>query len=294
MKNKFETDKNIAAFWLFWNEAQQHGVIWSSLTKHFATSTSLEEVINKCQKSCRKMMNNLLSEEQPFIWRDEEEIEEVLREWNEKGIFAISSFDFKNYPLLKDINDSFFFFIKGKLDLLFTTNAIAVTGSCRTPLDYLPWINKAIPKDKVIISELSFGTDLVVQMNAMSNNQGIIIFPLMDIVNLSDFMIGPMKLVIDYACINGLMITHVFPNSDLIGRNIYLKRDRWVATIAKSTYIVCLDNRKTMNESSLSLAIQTAKLQKKIYLPKEVYKSKISCIKNNENYRIIKDYLEPK
>jgi len=283
MKIKLTTDKNIAVFWLLWNEAKKHNIKWNSLIKHFNTSSSLKEVITKCEESNPQLFQVSLFDEKLLAWKDDEKINELLTKWKDDGIFAISCFDFRKFKLLKGIKNSHFFFIKGKLDLLSASNkAIAVVGSRKTPKKYISWIKENVPKDKIIVSGLAYGADTFAHLNAIDNNQEIIVFPGVDIYELKPKDIEKRK-IINYALTNGLIISDRFPGSKVFDKSIFLKRNKWMAQISIDTYAPYFKGQS----GTLGQLRETAILNKKIYIPKDVYDTNINFLRERNNFEMI-------
>ena len=288
MKTKLTTDKNIAVFWLLWNEAKKYNIKWNSLIKHFNTSSSLKEVITKCEESNPQLFQVSLFDEKLLTWKDDEKINELLTKWKDDGIFAISYFDFRKFELFKDIKNSHFFFIKGKFDLLFTSNKpIAVVGSRRTPKKYISWIRKNVPKDKIIVSGLAYGADTFAHLNAIDNNQEIIVFPGIDIYKLNQNDPAKKK-IINYALTNGLIISNRFPGSGTFDKSIFLKRNKWIAQISIDTYAPYFKGQS----GTLGQLRETALLNRKIYIPKDVYNTNKNFLREQNNFKIIIGNME--
>ena len=290
MKNIPETDRNIAAFWLFWKEAKKYNIKWGSLTKHFKTSSSLEEVIKKCEFNNPQMLQESFFEAKSTPWESDKEIDKLLTEWEEDGIFAISFFDFYKFNLLKNIKNSYFFFIKGNFELLNSKKTIiAVVGSRKTPRTYISWIEENIPKDKIVVSGMAFGADTFAHLNAINNNQEIVVFPGIDIYKINPSNPHKNKIV-KYALENGLLISNIFPDSKTFDKSIFLKRNKWMAQISESTYVPYFKGQS----GTLGQLLETAKLNKKIYIPKDVYKTNINFLEERNNFNIIISKLELK
>lgn len=216
----------------------------------------------------------------------ESSISKFLDEINNLNCLVIPKFEFKNYQLLKEINQTktHFLFVAGKaINLLQfdTKDSVAVVGSRNVREEMIDWFDKNFPTNsKVVVSGLANGSDINGHRVAMKHNKPIIVFPGYPI---SQKPSSHKMDVWNYALDNGLIISSELPFSHdgfFSHTAALLLRNDQMAEVTSKSFV--LDFK---NDSGTHWHLVAASIRNKIVMPKIVYEE-------NSSYLMLSDGFE--
>ncbi len=214
----------------------------------------------------------------------------ILNFLDQNNIKSIIKDDFHFFECFEQIKKSNFFFYEGDIDILKNNieKFVAVIGSRKTGKDSIKWIEKNVPKDKIIVSGLAKGADTYAHLTAIKNKQKIIVFPGSDIRKKIDL---PRKKIINYAKENGVILYNFPPfEENNYQVSYFLERNRWMAQLSSETFITYFKGKS----GTLSQMYEVSKKDKynKIYIPSKVYEDNLEYLKSNIWSNKIISYLE--
>lgn len=256
-------------------------------SKHF--ELTLDNEIEKLEGAL-SLFDSTTSSEVSLIESRAKFFEEKL---THLGIKSLIKADFKHFPALNDIKGANWFFYRGDIEILNNSinSFVSVIGSRSTKENWKNWIKEVLPKDKIIISGLANGADTLGHQVAIENNQQIVIFPALDISELSFPNQVAKREIINYVNSGkGLIISDIFPGSKNFDKTTFLRRNRWMAQMSSETYVVYFDGVS----GTLGQMVETLKLNRKIYLPQEVLKLNKEFLDNHKSFVDWRKKLEAK
>ena len=275
--------KDLVWFWALWEEyKKQPNAKWSDLTIEFKNNSIFDIALKKIED--KVLNNNIDLFNQKTISKEKLEIIKtnfyiVYKKIENYGIQAVVYDQFKRIPAFKDIKDVFFFFIKGNKSILENNKDkfVSVVGSRKTPIKYNNWIEKNIP-NKIIISGLAYGADLMAHKWAIKNKLNIIVFPGIDIYKKPKDI---EKLnIYNYAIKNGLLISSIFPGSKSFDKSIFLKRNKWMSQMSSESYAIYFKEKS----GTLGHILESAKNNLPIFMPKDVLEENRKFLENNNSF----------
>ena len=203
--------------------------------------------------------------------------------WNRHNIKSLVFDDFYLVDSLKRVKNSLFFFYVWNIKILNKSEdeLISVIGSRKTPSKYENWIRNNVPKNKVIVSGLANGADCFAHKYSINLNNEIVVIPGIDIFTYNFNNIQ--EVILRYAKSKGLILTNIIPFSKYHSNFNYLKRNKWMAQISSETYAIFF----TGQSGTLGQLYETAKLDKKIYMPKDVYNINKDFLSNHKYFNIL-------
>lgn len=218
-----------------------------------------------------------------------EEAKKLGAIWTSNGIRSIVYSDFNNFPSLSNV-DAIWLFYKGDINIIKKdiSNFVSVVGSRKTPLIYNKWIEHIVPCNKIIVSGLADGADLLGHQYAMKNNKEIVIFPVLDLLN--PHINSAKRTVYEYGIKKGVVFSEIFPGTKIASKLDFLKRNKWMAQMSSETYLVYFEGIS----GSLGQAIEAATRNQKIYIPKEVWIENTSFIRSHKYFNEISRFVEVK
>lgn len=217
-----------------------------------------------------------------------EEAKKLGTHWTSKGIKSIVYSDFKHFPLLSNVKEATWLFYRGNINItkMEITNFVSVVGSRKTPTRYNEWIERVVPANKIIVSGLAGGADLLGHQYAMKNNTEIVIFPVLVLLHPQ---INPVKrIVYEYGIKKGVVFSEIFPGTKIASKFDFLKRNKWMAQIINETYLFYFEGIS----GSLGQAIEAAIQNQKIYVPKYVWIKNASFIHWHKYFNEISKFVE--
>lgn len=284
----------LAKFWALWEyKSQREKVSWTQFMKIFDNFEHLEFLIDneiaRYDGPLSLFDSNSEIESSP-IMRQAVIFKERLKS---EGIKSLIKSDFKHFEALKDIKDTNWFFYKGNIELLRNPKEefVSVIGSRKTDDIWREWIRDFLPKDKIVISGLASGADVLGHKTAIEYRQKIVVFPGIDIMGLKYPNQPSKQEIVDYALSgNGLLISDVFPGSKNFDKSLFLKRNRWMAQMSNETYVVYFNGVS----GTLGQMVETLKLDRKIYLPKKVWELNKEFLDNHKSFVNWREKIEAK
>lgn len=285
---------SLAKFWAIWEyRSKKEKISWTQFMKNFDFTEHFELTIdNEIEKleGPLSLFDSAVNSEVSFIKNQAKIFEEKLAH---SGIKSLIKDDFKNFPALKDIKGANWFFYRGNIEILnnSVSSFASVIGSRSTEPNWKNWIIEALPKDKIIISGLANGADTLGHQVAIENNQQIVIFPAIDILELNFPNQIAKREIVKYAIAGkGLIISDIFPGSKNFDKTIFLNRNRWMAQMSNETYVVYFNGIS----GTLGQMTETIKLGRKIYLPREVLMLNREFLDNHKSFVDWREKLEAK
>lgn len=208
--------------------------------------------------------------------------------WEKNGIKSIVVDDYKNFDALKDIKNSLYFFYMGDLEILKNNvdEFACGIGSRKTDEKYGIWLRENLPKNKIIVSGLAKGPDTWSHIIAMHNKSKIVVFPPLDVFNVKHFD-KYQKAILGRAKKDGLILMNVIPFSNIYSKTNYLNRNKWMAQISGETYVAYFNGIG----GTLGQMCESAKLKRKIFVPKDVIELNKKFLKENKNFSGILDCI---
>ena len=263
MKNNLNL---IVEFWGMWVLHKKNGGKISDLTIEFKKHSVFENAIESIKNKLGLIQTSLFNNDDDYGLIRKKALT-VVYKLKKEGIGVITYDQFSEFKALKDIKGSHFFFYRGDLSLLQKDKSefSAVIGSRKTPESYKKYL-KRIPTDKIIVSGLANGADVMGHEWAMQNNKKIVVFPGTDIYNKPKT--GIKKKIFEYADKNGLLLTEVFPGSNSFDKSMFLKRNKWMAQMTDSTYALYFDGMS----GTLGQLTEAVKTNSSVYIPEIVLK----------------------
>lgn len=210
--------------------------------------------------------------------------------WTSEGIKSIVYSDFDNFPPLSNVKEATWLFYRGNINIIKReiTNFVSVVGSRKTPIRYNEWIEHIVPINKIIVSGLADGADLLGHQYAMKNNKEIVIFPVLDL--LKPHINSAKRMVYEYGIKKGVVFSEIFPGTKTATKLDFLKRNKWMAQVSCETYLVYFEGIS----GSLGQAIEAAVRRQTIYVPKDVWIENTSFIQNHKYFNEISKFVEVK
>lgn len=284
----------LAKFWALWeHRSRKDNISWKEFMKVFEISEHFELTLDneiEKQEGPLSLFDITTEVEATPITKRAVNIEESLAK---DGIKSIIKDDFKNFKALKDVKGANWFFYKGDIELLRNPKEefVSVIGSRKTDDHWREWIRDFLPKDKIVISGLATGADVLGHKTAIEYKQKIVVFPGIDILGLK-YPSQPLKQeIINYALFgNGLLISDVFPGSKNFDNSLFLRRNRWMAQMSNETYVVYFNGVS----GTLGQMVETLKLDRKIYLPKKVWELNQEFLDHHKSFANWREKIEVK
>jgi predicted Rossmann fold nucleotide-binding protein DprA/Smf involved in DNA uptake len=280
-------NKELSLFWELWKVKKNTNLTWKKYLSLFDNKESFSSNLNSLidiEFNLNKQINlfqmEIFNKEYlNFIYL----AKETELKWNNDGISSILKEDFSQFESLKRIESAPFFFYKGDIKILErpTDEFISVVGSRKTTDNYIKWIRECVPKDKIIISGLATGADVLGHKYAIENSQKIVIFPALDIYKFEP--LGAKWDIYKYGLSNGVILTDVIPSSKSYSDTNFLKRNKWMAQMVDETYIVYFDGIS----GTLGQALEVSKKGGKIIMSKEVFRKNESFLKGHNAFKTI-------
>lgn len=287
--NGWEQDlKNVVRFWIIWNDYKKNKQgKYRDLTSFFDSSISFEDALNKIYEKCYGQLDMFSSD---IDFKIEKKVDEIFQAIKKEDITAITYDHFKDVPALSHVKDSHFFFLKGDLRILDKNqdDFVSVVGSRKTPITYKNWIDKVVPK-KVIVSGLANGADVIAHEWAIEKNLQIIVFPGIDIYK-KPVRESVKKKIWDYAEKNGVIISDIFPKSDMFDDSVFLKRNKWMAQMVIETYATYFEGLS----GTLGQLLEVSRRGGKVILPTDVLAKNHEFLKNHKAFSEILEKVEAK
>lgn len=260
-----------------WNTHKKNGGKFNELTiefkKHKSFDVAIQSIKNKIGLNRTSLFDTV--NELELIEKESLKVIDMLEK---EGIGVITYDQFHEFEALKEVKGSYFFFYKGEISILKETKKdfVAVVGSRKTPKTYEKYFDK-IPKDKIIVSGLANGADLMAHEWAIDNKKQIVVFPGVDIYNKPKT--GMKRTIFEYAENNGILLSEVFPGSKTFDKSMFLKRNKWMAQMTDSTYALYFKGMSgTLGE--LTEAIKT---NSNVYIPKDVLEMNKTFFEEHKN-----------
>lgn len=278
--------KSVVRFWGLWLRHKKNGGKYSELTKIMKKNSSFEQGIKEIESLVLNIDYNIFSKGiDTDIEEFEKQIKIIEQTIRERKINVITHDQFALFKSFKNIKNSLFFFYRGDVNILNDdpSDFVSIVGSRKTPDKYINWIEKVVPY-KNIVSGLANGADVMGHQWAIKNNLKIVVFPGTDIYNLPKK--GPKNLICQYALHNGLILSDIFPGSKSFDKSIFLKRNRWMAQLSNESYLMYFDGIS----GTLGQALEMAKLEKSIFMPKDVLARNKNFLEEHKNFNLILDY----
>ena len=266
---------------------ETQNIKWRELTSFFKNN-SFDQAIYKIENAYNIFQNQLQLEIESVTNVETQiktRVNAFYQKLKEAKINAVVSDNFQKYKALQKIKYAYFLFYIGDESILQQESRkfISVVGSRKTPNSYQKWISQNVPKDKIIVSGLANGADLMGHMNAIQNNQKIVVFPARDLLYPPQRNIEKSK-VWNYALKNGIIISAIIPGTKSFDKNILLRRNKWMAQMVNKTYAVYFDGIS----GTLGQLLEVAKNKKGlIYMPKKVFEKNEDFLKNHKNFNLI-------
>jgi predicted Rossmann fold nucleotide-binding protein DprA/Smf involved in DNA uptake len=143
------------------------------------------------------------------------------------------------------------------------------------------WIIENVPNNKIIVSGLATGADVLGHKYAMDNNQKIVIFPAFDIYKFKP--LGAKLDIYNYGLSNGVILTDVIPESNSCSKINFLKRNKWMAQMVDEAYVVYFEGMS----GTLSHMLEVAKKDGIIIMSKEVLEINKSFLRGHNIFKTI-------
>ena len=235
--------KEAVWFWSLWEKHKRtNNGTWSELTSEFKKNRTFKEALTIIENKVLDVSLNLIDgfddSSKIELERQAKKIYKILK----RQQFTVITYDqFHKFPALKNIKNSFWFFVKGNINILSKDDEIvSVVGSRKTPTKYFEWIESNVPKT-TIVSGLAFGADLLAHEWSMKYKLPIIVFPGIDIYKTPTQ--PRKKAVYEYALWNGVLISDIFPGSKSFDKSIFLKRNKWMAQMVNKSYAIYFEGK---------------------------------------------------
>ncbi len=236
----------------------------------------------------REITENITLFENTKLSYFQERVKSILLTLEMKNIKSIIKDDFHLFECFNELKNSLFFFYEGQLEFLQKSykDYVSVVGSRKTDKNMEWWVEKNVPKNKIIVSGLAKGADTIAHNNAIKNNQKIIIFPGVDITNKINLQ---QEKIINYARNEGTILYNLPPFQKTYYKNYFIERNKWMAQISFETYVLFFENKS----GTLSQMYEVSKKpsNKVIKLPSNVYKKNLEFLKKNSWTEKIIQYL---
>lgn len=278
-------NKELSEFFALWKTEYEHKTSWADFISSFHDDLSFVNALNKLIDQKFNQLNLFENSYNVFL----NEAKKWEKKWNDFGIKSFVIEDFHLIDSFDMIKNSLFFFYVGDLDILNKSQKemVSVVGSRKTPKKYTNWIKDNVPKNKVVVSGLAKGADCFAHLNSIELNNKIIVIPGVDIFSYNNFDYYQ-KIILEYAKKNGIILTNIIPFSNYHSNFNYLKRNKWMAQISSETYAVFF----TGQSGTLGQLYETAKLQKSIYMPKDVYEINKHFLENHKYFNILMNKIK--
>lgn len=271
-------NRNVIEFWVMWNSLKKKNIKWNSLIKIINESSSFASGVEDIKSSYFSQIDIFGNSSHNI----DESVDAYISKLQSMNISVISKDDFPKYKSLKRIKGSHWFFIKGDTSLLDheINDFVSVVGSRTTPDTYEKWLDD-INTNKIIISGLANGADLIGHKWAIKHRLPIVVFPGKDITRPPKK--GDKKSVWDYAVNNGIIISDILPGTDAFDKSMFLKRNKWMAQMSIISYILYFKGQS----GTLGQALESAKIGNEICMPKNIFMDNINFLESYSNFKPI-------
>ncbi len=285
----------LSKFWALWEfKSKQQNCAWNDFTKSFNDFYNFEDSVNdEIEKLSNLISIFELSNNSNTKVKILQRALYLFDEWEQDGIKSIVKDDFHLFPSLANIKNVNWFFYKGDVQILKkdTNYFISIIGSRNTGKEWKEWIRDFMPKDKIVISGLANGADVMGHQVAMEYKQKIVVFPAVDIFKMRFPENDIKQKIINYATNGqGIIMTDVFPTSKSYDKTLFLKRNRWMAQMSSETYVVYFDGVS----GTLGQMVETLKLNRKIFLPKKVWELNEFFLDEHKSFENWRERIEEK
>lgn len=252
-------------------EIRQRGLI-----NFFKSLLSLEDSIDQLELFEIKK-TSIIS---PFMDELIEKFNFYNNQLTDDNIQVVCIDDFKKYKLLENFkHDNVFLYIRSSdiHSYLNYPSAISTVGSRETPEKYSEWIKSILSKptksEFVVVSGLANGADLISHREAIKLNKKIVVFTGYPI----NYIPPKHKMdVFNYAINNGAVISSIAPWETFVP-GLLQHRNKEMAWMSSVCFVLYINGKSGTNGHIKEMI----SLNKKIFMPKDVYDSNIEFMQEN-------------